>query len=73
MKDMGGWLIGIGILGLVIGLAMDPTVESSYGSRVYNEGKLDNRRHAVSIAETVIISGTVLFAAGKLRESKEDA
>jgi hypothetical protein len=71
LKTLGKLFIGIGLLLLVFGLAMDTSVSTGYG-RVVNIGLANDRFILVVIGGVVFIGGVVLFAVFKAKQTKED-
>ncbi len=71
LKTLGKLFIGIGLLLLVFGLAMDTSVSTGYG-RVVNIGLANDRFILVVSGGVLFIGGVALFAVFKAKQTKED-
>lgn len=67
MKVVGTMLMAISVIWWVFALSMDISVASGFG-RVVNSGMMQSQQNQLTIAQTLFLSGIILFGFGSVAD-----
>ena len=67
----GGLLLGIGLIGVLLALGMDTTVESTGGTRVHNIGLMNQQQNFLIVCVVVALAGAILLMRGSGRQQPQ--